>query len=111
MSEHSAILRAGNSLDEDIRCAAREEAWHAAILTSRRRVWQLIRHAGDVERKRYCRPCHERFRDADTERVLRLCVDAACGLLVAGALEDDIVDVLTAPVDSLLGAQRPANEG
>lgn len=110
MPDHAAIRRAGSSLDEDIRCAAREEAWHAAILTSRRRLWQLIRHTGDAERKRYCHVCQERSRDADTDRVLRLCVDAACGLLVAGALEDDIVDVLTAPVGALLGAQRPANE-
>ncbi|HWC33819.1 MAG TPA: hypothetical protein VG650_03215 [Mycobacteriales bacterium] len=110
MPHHSAILKAGMSLDEDIRCAAREEAWHAAVLTSRRRVWQLIRYTGENQRKRYCQICHERDRDADTNRVLRLCIDAACGLLVAGALEDDIVDVLTAPVEVLLGAPRPAAE-
>lgn len=110
LPEHSAILKAGSTLDEDIRCAAREEAWHAAVLTSRRRIWQLIRHTCETERKRYCHTCRERRRDADTDRVLRLCTDAACGLLVAGALEDDIVDVLTAPVDSLLGVQRPAPE-
>lgn len=109
--DHAAILRAGSSLDEDIRCAAREEAWHAAILTSRRRMWQLIHHTGECARKHYCQTCRERDRDPDTDRVLRLCIDAACGLLVAGALENDIVDVLTAPVDSLLGAQRPATEG
>lgn len=111
MGEHALILKAGTTLDEDIRLAAREEAWHAAVLTSRRRIWQLIRHTGDCERKRYCHSCRERERDADTDRVLRLCIDAACGLLVAGALEDDIVDVLTAPVDCLLDAHRPATEG
>jgi hypothetical protein len=110
MPEHSAILKAAGSLDEDIRCAAREEAWHAAVLTSRRRIWQLIRHTGETERKRYCHTCHERSRDADTDRVLQVCIDAACGLLVAGALEDDIVDVLTAPVDALLATPRPATE-
>jgi hypothetical protein len=110
IGEHAMILKAGTTLDEDIRCAAREEAWHAAVLTSRRRTWQLIRHTGDAERKRYCRPCRERRRDADTDRVLRLCIDAACGLLVAGALEDDIVDVLTAPVGCLLDTHRPATE-
>ena len=110
MPEHAAILKAGAAIDEDIRCAAREEAWHAAVLTSRRRIWQLIRHTGESERKRYCKTCRERARDADTDRVLRLCIDAACGLLVAGALEDDIIDVLSAPVDCLLDAHRPANE-
>ncbi|HVT22747.1 MAG TPA: hypothetical protein VHE57_15300 [Mycobacteriales bacterium] len=111
MAEHAAIVKAVASLDEDIRCAAREEAWHAAILTSRRRIWHLVRHTGEGERKRYCHPCRERARDADTDRVLRVCIDAACGLLVAGALEDDIVDVLTAPVDCLLSTPRPATEG
>jgi hypothetical protein len=111
IAEHAAILKAGAALDEDIRCAAREEAWHAAVLTSRRRTWHLIRHTGDCERKKYCRTCRERAREADTDRVLRLCIDAACGLLVAGALEDDIVDVLTAPVECLLDTHRPATEG
>ncbi len=111
LAEHASILRAGSSVDEDVRCAAREEAWHAAVLTSRRRTWQLIRHTAECERKRYCHPCRERARDTDTDRVLRLAIDAACGLLVAGALEDDIVDVLTAPVTDLLGARRPATEG
>lgn len=110
MGEHAMVLKAGTTLDEDIRCAAREEAWHAAVLTSRRRTWQLIRHTGECERKRYCHTCRERERDADTDRVLRLCIDAACGLLVAGALEDDIVDVLTAPVQCLLDTQSPATE-
>ncbi|HVS69448.1 MAG TPA: hypothetical protein VHE56_12915 [Mycobacteriales bacterium] len=110
MPEVAAIHKAGSSIDEDIRCAAREEAWHAAVLTSRRRVWQLIRHTGETERKRYCQTCRERHRDEATDRVLRLCIDAACGVLVAGALEEDIVDVLTAPVDCLLSA-RPATEG
>ncbi|HVV74768.1 MAG TPA: hypothetical protein VHC43_01945 [Mycobacteriales bacterium] len=110
LADLAAVRKAGSTLDEDIRCAAREEAWHAAILTGRRRVWQLIRHTGESERKRYCHTCRERRRDDATDRVLRLCIDAACGVLVAGALEEDIVDVLTAPVDCLLGAQRPATE-
>lgn len=110
LPELAAIRKASAATDEDIRCAAREEAWHAAVLTSRRRVWQLIRHTGETARKRYCQTCRERHRDPATDRALRLCIDAACGVLVAGALEEDIVDVLTAPVDCLLGA-RPAPEG
>lgn len=108
--EYASILSAGAVLDEDIRCAARDEAWHAAVLTSQRRVWQLIRHNADEGSSRgYCASCRRRGYDDDTARVLSLCVDAACGLLVAGTVEDDIIDVLTAPVECLIPTQRPAN--
>jgi hypothetical protein len=107
-AEYTAILHAAESLDEDIRCAARDEAWHAAILTSRRRVWQLVRRSGAEGLTRYCATCRQRERGDETTRVLTLCVDAACGLLVAGALDDEIVDVLVAPVQCLIPTQRPA---
>lgn len=107
--EYASILSAGSVLDEDVRCAARDEAWHAAVLTAQRRVWQLIRHSADEGGSRgYCATCRRRGYDQDTARVLSLCVDAACGLLVAGTVEDDIVDVLTAPVECLIPSQRPA---
>jgi len=110
-AEYASILVAAGAIDEDVRGAARDEAWHAAVLTSQRRIWQLLRRSGSEGLNRYCTICRQRGRDEDTTRVLTLCVDAACGLLVAGALEDDIVDVLTAPVSCLLPAQRPAAGG
>jgi hypothetical protein len=106
-AEYASILLAAESVDEDIRCAARDEAWHAAVLTSRRRVWQLIRRSGVEGLNHYCTVCHERQRDEDTARVITLCIDAACGLLVAGDLDDDIVDVLTEPVKSIVPSKRP----
>jgi hypothetical protein len=108
-AEYAAILQAGTGLDEDIHWAARDEAWHATVLTSRRRMWWLIRHTADCERSRYCITCCERTRTPETKRVLSLVVDAACGLLVAGTLDDDIIEVLTAPVESLIPSHRPAD--
>jgi hypothetical protein len=110
-AEYASILVAAAAIDEDIRCAARDEAWHAAVLTSRRRIWQLLRRSGTEGLNRYCTTCRQRGRDENTTRVLTLCVDAACGLLVAGALEDDIVDVLVEPVSCLIPAHRPASGG
>jgi hypothetical protein len=107
-AEHAAVLALSTEVDEDIRCAARDEAWHAAVLTSQRRVWQLIRHTAHEIAGRYCTTCRQRTRDAEGARVIAVCVDAACGLLVAGTLEEDIVDVLTAPVSCLIPEQRPA---
>lgn len=108
--KHAAIVEASLAIDDDVHWAAREEAWHAAVLTSRRRMWWLIRHTADCERSRYCMTCRERERAANTEHVLTLVADAACGLLVAGTLDDDIVEVLTAPVESLVPAHRPATD-
>lgn len=105
-AEYASILLAAEDLDEDIRCAARDEAWHAAVLTSRRRVWQLIRRSGAEGLNRYCAVCRQRQRDEDTARVITLCVDAACGLLVAGQLDAEVVAVLTEPVRCLIPAQR-----
>jgi hypothetical protein len=107
-ADHAAIRQAAAGLDEDVRCAARDEAWHAAVLTSRRRLWQLVRRSGAESLNRYCATCRQRGGDADTARIVTLCVDAACALLVAGALDDEILDVLVAPVQCLIPAQRPA---
>ena len=107
--EYASILLAGAEIDEEIRCAARDEAWHAAVLTSRRRVWHLVRRSGTEGLDQYCRTCRERRRDEHTTRVVTLCVDAACGLLVAGALEDDIAEVLTAPVSCLIPLGKQAS--
>jgi hypothetical protein len=90
------------SLDRDMHAHARDEAWQAAVLTSRRRVWGLVRRIGTEGMNRYCPRC--RRRDAV---VLDLCLDAACGLLVADAIDDTLLDVLTLPVMSLLPAARP----
>jgi hypothetical protein len=70
-----------------------------------------VRRSGAEGLNRYCATCRTRGRDDDTARVLTLCVDAACGLLVSGSLEADIVDVLTHPVQCLIPAQRPAAGG
>jgi hypothetical protein len=102
-AECAAVLFAAESIDEDLRIAARDEAWHAAVLNSRRRVWQLLRRSG-ADGLRYCDTCQIRHPDDATARVVGLCVDAACGLLVAGSLDDDIIDVLVEPVQCLIPA-------
>jgi hypothetical protein len=106
-AECAAILFTAETLDEDIRVAARDEAWHAAVLTSRRQLWHLVRRRGLADLG-YCATCQTRCHDESTVRVLALCVDAACGLLVAGSLEEDIVDVLLEPVHCLIPESRPS---
>src|SRR5581483_10485963 len=105
-SLYDAILDASWQVDEDVRSVARDEAWHAAVLTSRRRVWGLVRRSGAEGISRYCSECRTRCDDSDARRVLALCLDAACALLVADAIDDNLVDVLTLPVQALIPRQR-----
>lgn len=101
------ILAATERLDQDVRRLARDEAWRVAVLTSRRRMWTLIRRSGAECLGRYCPSCRQRNTGDDALRVLGLTMDAACGLLVADTLDATLLDVLTVPVQILLHA-RPA---
>ncbi|MDQ6649989.1 MAG: hypothetical protein M3Z02_07745 [Actinomycetota bacterium] len=89
---------------------ARLQAWHAAVMTSRRRMWTLIRRSGAEGLARACSECGGSRADRDETRVLALCLDAACALLVADALPDHYVDVLIRPLERLIPAQRTASE-
>ena len=109
-SVYEQILQTSWTLDEDVREVARDEAWHAAVLTNRRRVWGLVRRSGAEGMGRFCSQCRVRHDDDETMRVLALCLDAACALLVADAIDDNLVDVLTLPVQKLIPAQRTSQE-
>ena len=91
------------------RAEARDSAFSAAVLTERRRVWALVRRSGAEGLRRSCPSCRTpRTMDREAERVLALCLDAACALVVADALPDALTDVLTSPIRSLVPQQRRA---
>ncbi|MCU1592519.1 MAG: hypothetical protein JWP11_3775 [Frankiales bacterium] len=92
---------------ETDRADARAEAFQAAVLTSRRRVWALVRRSGTEGLLRPCRACGGTDVDArENERVMTMCLDAACALLVADTLSDEMTRILTEPVTSLIPLQR-----
>lgn len=92
---------------ESDRADARAEAFRAAVLTSRRRVWALVRRSGTEGLMRACRDCSGvDDNPRESERVMTLCLDAACALLVADTLSDDMTRLLTEPVTSLIPQQR-----
>jgi hypothetical protein len=107
---YDAIVDVSWTLDEDVRSVARDEAWQAAVLTNRRRVWELVRRSGAEGIGRYCPQCRSRNDDDQTLRVLSICIDAACALLVSDAIDDNLVDVLTIPVQALIPRQRTSSE-
>ena len=81
------------------------------MLTSRRRVWALVRRTGTEGLSRPCVDCgpvttRTADDDRETARVLALCLDAACALLVADALPDTSTGLLADPVLELIPVQR-----
>ena len=94
-------------VEEQDRAAAARTAFDAAVLTSRRRVWALVRRTGTEGLSRACPDCRSRPDDArEGQRVLELCLDAACALLVADAVPDSCTGLLADPVLALIPQQR-----
>lgn len=88
----------------ELRQRARDEAWRAAVLTSRRRLWKMVRRQGNAAFARWCPPCRQRDEHgrADLARLVRdMCLDAACALLVADAVDETMVEILTLPARPL----------
>ena len=89
------------------RAEAAATAFDAAVLTSRRRAWALVRRAGTEGLLRPCTTCRTPVAlDRDHQRVLDLCLDAACALLVADAVPDACTGLLADPVLALIPQQR-----
>lgn len=101
----SLVLQAWLGENGDVR-SAREAAWRAAVRTSRRRLWALVRRSGAEGLGRACRGCAPFSDRRDEQRVLTLCLDAACALLVSDVVPDSVTDLLTAPISALVPLPR-----
>lgn len=106
-----SLARTATTLDSGLRGTARDEAWQAAVLTSRRRVWAMVRRSGIEAMGRVCPDCGTQEESGLETAVLELCLDAACGLIVADAIDENLTEVLTLPLAQLIPTQRPAPEG
>ena len=90
----------------------RVSAFAAAVLTSRRRTWALVRRSGAEGLSRPCPTCRTPSApgglgsEREDQRVLALCLDAACALLVADAVTDEVASRLIDPVAALIPLQR-----
>jgi hypothetical protein len=94
--------------DEVAHRAAMELAFLSAVSTGRRRVWTLVRRSAAEGFWRLCPSCprHGLALDSSTDnRVMELCADLACALLVQDTLDPDTVAGLTAPLHTLIPPQ------
>lgn len=91
---------------ESDRADAAAAAFEAAVITDRRRVWALVRRTGAEGLSRPCATCRLPAEvDRDAQRVLALCLDAACALLVADAMPDASTQLLIEAVSALVPPQ------
>ncbi len=91
---------------------AMEVAFDSAVRTGRRRVWTLVRRSAAEGFWRLCPSCHKMINLEDAgsdQRVMELCADLACALLVQDILNPDIVASLTAPLHTLVPLQDRHN--
>jgi hypothetical protein len=105
---YDGLLVHAMTLDEDAHQEAVSAAFSAAVRTGRRRVWTLVRRSAAEGLGRFCSSCRSAQSDGpyDDERVLELCADAACALLVQDSLSPMEAAALTEPVRNLIPLQR-----
>ena len=105
---YDGLLVHAMTLDESAHDEAVSAAFSAAVRTGRRRVWTLVRRSAAEGLGRFCVACRSPHTDAayDDERVLELCADAACALLVQDELPTGAAATLTAPLRHLIPLQR-----
>ncbi len=105
---YDGLLVHAMTLDEDAHSEAVSSAFDAAVRTGRRRVWTLVRRSAAEGIGRFCPDCRTPHADGpyDDERVLELCADAACALLVQDELSPVDASTLTAPLRHLIPLQR-----
>lgn len=105
---YDGLLVHAMTRDEQAHSEAVAAAFSAAVRTGRRRVWTLVRRSAAEGLGRFCTTCRSPHGDGpyDDERVLELCADAVCALLVQDALPYGDAATLTAPLQHLIPLQR-----
>lgn len=103
---YEGLLLAALTLDGHDHAAMMEAAFEAAVRTGRRRVWTLVRRSAIEGLARQCPSCRNRpVEDAyPDERVVELCADLACAMLVVDALGTTATSTLTGPLHMLARA-------
>lgn len=98
--------------DEFAHQAAMAAAFDTAVITGRRRVWTLVRRSAAEGFWRLCPSCRRLSTDdagADT-RVMEMCADLACALLVEDLLDPATLAELVTPMMALIPLQDRRRE-
>jgi hypothetical protein len=109
---YDGLLTTALTRDEHAHQAAMDTAFDTAVLTGRRRVWTLVRRSAAEGFWRLCPTCrrtvaHDSAADA---RVMELCADVACTLLVEDLLDPATLAQLLTPLHALIPLQDPRRD-
>lgn len=110
---YEGLVVAALTLDGAEHAEMMEAAFRAAVLTGRRRVWTLVRRSAMEGFARPCPSCRGRTADDEIfpdERVVELCADLACAMLVLDALDSGTPATLTGAL-SMLSRARDDTDG
>ncbi|WP_239340266.1 hypothetical protein [Frankia sp. CiP3] len=106
---YDCLLVTALTRDESEHRDAMETAFNSAVRTGRRRVWTLVRRSAAEGFWRLCPSCRNMINTDDAaadQRVMELCADLACALLVQDILDPDTLASLTAPLHTLIPPQN-----
>jgi len=110
---YDGLLMTALTRDEQAHRTAMEAAFDSAVLTGRRRVWTLVRRSAAEGFWRLCPTCRRLPAEdvtADT-RVMELCADLACALLVEDLLDPATLAQLLTPLHALIPLQDRRGDG
>ncbi|HVE98931.1 MAG TPA: hypothetical protein VNA12_07105 [Mycobacteriales bacterium] len=96
----SSVLELGGRVDLERHGDAVDQAWDAALVTQRRRLWGLVSRSGQEAFYRRCAHCERSGHEADAA-VLALCLGAVVGVMMGDVLDDDARALLVAPLEAL----------
>ncbi|ABD12415.1 hypothetical protein ThrDRAFT_02388 [Frankia casuarinae] len=102
------LLVSALTRDDSAHQMAMDAAFASAVVTGRRRVWTLVRRSAAEGFWRLCPYCrgHRGTDSSEDRRVMELCADLACALLVEDLLDTDQFTRLTSPLHTLIPLQH-----
>ena len=98
---YDSLLMHAQGLDADAHGRAVDSAWHAAIMSGRRRLWFLASRSAQESYLRACGSCARKSNDED-KAVLAVCLGVVAAMLVRDVLDEESAATLLAPAASLL---------
>jgi hypothetical protein len=105
VAQYDSLVACGLTVDPGEHALAFDRAWHAAVTTRRRRLWQLATRSCHEAYFRRCGAC-EPGGGEDERLVLALCLGAVLGVLMSDVLDDADLTTLTTPAALLVPRQR-----
>ncbi|THJ75364.1 hypothetical protein [Candidatus Frankia alpina] len=103
------LLVSALTRDDSAHQQAMDAAFASAVVTGRRRVWTLVRRSAAEGFWRLCPDCRGQRVATDSSedhRVMELCADLACALLVEDLLDSTQFTQLTRPLHTLIPLQH-----